>query len=253
MTWASSKCEIHDMTKMIVKEKEVCPRCELEQQNAAFEQQVQSEIFQTLKMHKQNMLESKSLLQDRTLWSATFESYHVENQEEHLNKQQALQLVDRYRKGHTFNLWFNGKPGVGKSHLSMSILKELNSLEVSCLFVDIDEMLRKIRNSFNDKQSHYTEQYFTDLLTDVDFLVLDDLGAETGNIDTDKSASDFTSRVLRAIVNGRQTKSTIVTTNLSSKKLMNVYDPKLISRLMRGIEVIKFENTKDKRIHNVGF
>jgi len=251
--WASSKCDVHDMLKMIVNEKEICPRCELEQQNAAFEKQVQSEIFETMKLHKQNMLASKSLLQDKTLWNASFDSYIDESQEERVNKHQTLQFVDQYKKGSTFNLWFYGKPGVGKSHLSMSILKTLNSLEISCLFIDIDEMLRKIRNSFNDKQSPYTEQYFTDLLTEVDFLVLDDLGAETGNIDTDKSASDFTSRVLRAIINSRQDKSTIVTTNLETKRLLKMYDPKLISRMMKNIEVIKFETTKDKRIHNVGF
>lgn len=251
--WASSKCEIHDILKMIINKKEVCPRCELEQQNAAFEREVQKEILENMNLRKQNMLESKSLLQDKTLWDATFESYLTETQEERVNKQNVLQLVERYKKGHTFNLWFYGKPGVGKSHLSMSVLKELNSLEVSCLFIDTDEMLRKIRNSFNDKQSPYTEQYFTDLLSEVDFLVLDDLGAETGNIDTDKSASDFTSRVLRAIINARQDKSTIITTNLDSKKLLNMYDPKLISRMMKNIQPIVFKETKDKRIHNVGF
>lgn len=251
--WASDKCETHDILKMIVNNKETCPRCELEQQNAAFEQQVQSEIFETMKLHKQNMLSTKSLLQDKTLWNATFENYMAETQEEHLNKQKALQFAERYKKGHAFNLWFNGKPGVGKSHLSMSILKALSSLEASCLFIDIDEMLRKIRNCIKDKQSPFTEQYFTDLLTEVDFLVLDDLGAETGNIDTDKSASDHTSRVLRAIINARQDKSTIITTNLDSKKLLNMYDPKLISRMMKSIETIVFKETKDKRIHNVGF
>lgn len=251
--WASNRCDIHEIPKMIVNNKEVCPRCELEQQNTSLEHQVQSEIFETMKLHKQSMLESKSLLQDKTLWNATFESYIAEDHEEHVNKQLAIKALEDYKKGSTFNLWFYGKPGVGKSHLSMSLLKALNGLHVSCLFIDIDEMLRKIRNSFNEKQSPFTEQYFTDLLSEVDFLVLDDLGAETGNIDTDKSASDFTSRVLRAIINARQDKSTIVTTNLETKKLLKMYDPKLISRMMKNIQVIKFDETKDKRIHNVGF
>ena len=114
-------------------------------------------------------------------------------------------------------------------------------------------MLRKIRSSFNDKDSPFTEQYFTDLLTNVDYLVLDDLGSETGNIDTNKQATDFTSKVLRAVVNGRQDKSTIVTTNLSSKALMNMYDPKLISRMMKNLETIIFTETTDKRIKNIGF
>jgi len=172
------------MQLMIVNGEESCPRCFCEKENAAFEAEFKAELQQQQAQVKFNTLSNKSLLQDKTLLDATFDSYIAESNEEQANKQQALRYVERYQQGHRFNLWFNGKPGVGKSHLSMSILKALNSLHESCLYIDIDEMLRKIRASFNDKESPYTEQYFIDLLTDVDFLVLDDLGAETGNIDT---------------------------------------------------------------------
>lgn len=249
MTWASNKCDIHDINRMIVNEKEVCPRCELEKHTEEIQKQTQIETFNV----KENILTLKSLVQDNTLWDATFETYLVANEEEHNNKRQALEFAERFKQRQTFNLWFNGNVGVGKSHLSMSILKYLNSSERSCLFMDIDEMLRKLRGSFKDKESKYTEGYFVGLLTSVDYLVLDDLGAETGNIDTDKSASDFTSKILRAVMNGRQDKSTIITTNLSSEKLMNVYDPKLISRMMKNIQAIVFRETKDKRLKNIMF
>jgi len=251
--WASNKCEKHDIRMLILNGEESCPRCFCEKENAAFEVEFKAEIQQQQAKVKFNTLANKSLIQDKTLLDATFDSYIAQSNEEQVNKQQALRFVERYQQGHQFNLWFNGKPGVGKSHLSMSILKVLNSLHVSCLYIDIDEMLRKIRSSFNDKESPFTEQYFIDLLTNVDYLVLDDLGAETGNIDTNKQATDFTSKVLRAVVNGRQDKSTIVTTNLSSKALMNMYDPKLISRMMKNLETILFTETSDKRIKNIGF
>lgn len=238
---------------MIINEKEVCPRCECEKINNEFEEKVNAEIHGSLETRKQNILENKSLLQDKTLLKASFKGYIAKTQEEHANKQLALSCLEKYKNGQVFNLWLNGKPGVGKSHLSMSILKALNGKDTSCLFIDIDEMLRKIYNSFNVKESPYTEQYFVDLLSEVDFLVLDDLGAETGNIDTTKKASDYTSKVLRAVVNARQDKATIITTNLSSNKLLNMYDPKLISRMMKNIQSIVFKETTDKRIKNVGF
>lgn len=238
---------------MIVNDREVCPVCWRDEQTRLLEEKETKEVHQFLAERKLKTLEESSLLQDKTLLNASFDTFIAETSEERANKQQTMQYVEKYKQGHTFNLWFYGNPGVGKSHLSMSLLKALSSLEVSCLFIDIDEMLRKIRGSFNDSDSPYTEDYFIDLLTSVDFLVLDDLGAETGNIDTNKAATDFTSRVLRAIINGRQHKSTIVTTNLKSEKLLKMYDPKLISRMMRNIKTIVFKDTKDKRIRNVGF
>lgn len=232
----------------------VCPRCQLEIENKKFEQQMQKEIHEQVQRRKYNTLASKSLIQDESIKLARFDNYEDLGAEERVNKQHALRVVERYKKGERFNLWIQSLiTGVGKSHLAMAILKELNSLEVSTLFIDIDEMLRKMRSSFGDKESPYTEAYFIDLCSKVDFLVLDDLGAETGDIDTEKRASDYTSRILRAIMNGRQTKSTIITTNLNSERLNEIYDRKVISRMMANIESIVFEKAKDKRISKINF
>ena len=165
-----------------------------------------------------------------------------------------LQAVEDYKKGNRFNFWFTGNVGVGKSHLSVSMLKELRSIHTSCLFIDVDEMFRLIRHAmFTNKESMYTESYFIELASKVDFLVLDDIGAETGNINTDKEASDFISRVLRAIVNGRQDKSTIFTTNLSSKKLLSMYDAKLVDRMLKDSRVIKYSDTISYRTKSISF
>ncbi|MDF2606968.1 MAG: Pony 38 [Bacillales bacterium] len=91
------------------------------------------------------------------------------------------------------------------------------------------------------------------MLSDCDFLVLDDLGAETGAIDTGKAATDFVQRVFYAIMNARQGKVTIITTNLSSEKLFSIYDKKLVSRLLRNPQFIIFKETLDKRISILPF
>src|SRR5690606_39233922 len=93
----------------------------------------------------------------------------------------------------------------------------------------------------------YTETYFIDLAAKVDFLVIDDLGAETGNINTDKEASDFKTRILRAIVNGRQNKSTIFTTNLNSKQIISMYDAKLADRMLKNARIINYKETLSYR------
>jgi DNA replication protein DnaC len=83
-------------------------------------------------------------------------------------------------------------------------------------------------------------------------LVLDDLGSEatfqSHQSKNRKVASDYVQNVLFGIVNNRQ--RTIITTNLGSADLASVYNPKIISRLYRGINghVISFTAaTPDKR------
>lgn len=233
----------------------VCTRCELDKQNAIEEQTFNEELHKGLAARKFNTLVKTSILQDATILNASFDNYNPDlGKEEAINKQKALSFVQRYKAGEKFNLWIQSAiTGVGKSHLAMSILKDLNSLETECVFLDLDDTLRKIRGSFSDKESKYTEDYFIELATRVDFLVIDDLGAETGDIQTERRASDYTSKILRAIMNGRQDKSTIITTNLSSEKLNRIYDRKVISRLMTNIEFIIFKEAADKRVMKLDF
>lgn len=254
MTWDSSECTVHNIKRMIIDGEAVCPRCELEHESEQVRLANEREILESMALAKYRVLPDKSLIQDDSIKLATFDNYKEFSGEERANKQRALQLVESLKQGHQRNIWLQSEiTGVGKSHLAMAILKALNSKTVSTLFIDIDEMLRKIRGTFDNKESPFTEQYFIDLCTEVDFLVLDDLGAETGDIDTKKRASDYTSRILRAIQNGRQLKSTIITTNLTSERLNAIYDRKVISRLMKNIEVIRFVEATDKRIKDIGF
>lgn len=197
-------------------------------------------------------LTKHSIFLDDTLKHATFDSYQTTDDETEHNKQLALNIARRYYKGANNNTIFTGKAGTGKSHLSMAMLQVVNEHSDpyrKCLFVSLDELMRRIKDSFNNRESYYTEQRMIDLLTEADLLVLDDLGAETGAVTTDKTATDFTTRTLYAIINGRMNKPTIITTNLSSKDMAKMYDSKLISRMFRGAEghVIKFEKTNDKR------
>ena len=84
------------------------------------------------------------------------------------------------------------------------------------------------------------------LLTNVDLLVMDDIGSENN--------SDFSEELLTDVLDGRI--STIITTNLSSEELrgnsrkQGRYNQRTASRMFRGIggKAFNFKGIKDKRV-----
>lgn len=242
--------------KVIFEGKEICPVCESNRKTEELSNLEDMKIKGVMNKVDFGTFRNRSILADKGLLEASFGNYETTETETETNKKRALEAYSNYKQGDVFNTWLTGSPGVGKSHLAMSILRNLNESgekDKQCLFISVDEMLLKIRNSFGDKESKYTEFYFVDLLSKVDYLVLDDLGAETGGTGTNKKATDFTLRVLYSIGNARQNKSTIITTNLSRTALEAMYDRKLVSRLMKDTYLINFKYTSDKRIKNIEF
>ncbi|WP_096199492.1 ATP-binding protein [Bacillus sp. FJAT-45350] len=252
MAFSSDVCEKHNINLMDFSGEVVCPRCFLEKENEKVQQREEEKYL------KRNylLLNSKSLVSDKTILNATLDNFKPTCAEEKNNKQLVKECINRYKDGQVFNVVLQGLQGTGKSHLAYAMLKELNensNFKASCLFMSVEEMIRKIKGTFKDDKSIYTENYFIDLISQVDYLVLDDLGAETGAIGTDKSATDFVQRVLYAITTTRQDKSTIITTNLASATIFGMYDRKLVSRLFKKPKYIVFRESKDKRIADIPF
>lgn len=248
------ECPIHHIKMVSAYGREpICVECaksNLEDQKKAANEKAKSDID---KQRNYYFFRDNSIIVDATLKDATLDNFNEVDEETRNNKQLARQIAGGYFKGEVFNAIFHGKPGTGKSHLAMSVLKAVNDHSEpyrKCLFVSLDEAMRLIRDSFNHHESKYSEQYVTELMIKPELLVIDDLGAETGAISTDKMASDFTIRILYAVLNGRANKSTIITTNLSSAEMSAMYDAKLTSRLLRGTagHRIAFKDTTDKRL-----
>ncbi|MEH6943565.1 ATP-binding protein [Bacillus sp. JJ722] len=250
----NGEVKVKPIQMMILDGQELCPKCGVEKETQKLEESENQRIRQVLENRNQNILYKQSIITDETILKASFENFVATQEEEIKNKQLCLDALKQLKQGQVFNVLLIGNQGAGKSHLAYSMLNELNSNNnVSCLFISVEEAMRLIKSSFNDKGSKYTEQYFVSLMSSVDYLVLDDLGAETGAINTEKTATDFVQRVLYAVSSARQSKVTITTTNLSSETLFNMYDKKLVSRLMKKPKFILFKNTKDKRISSLPF
>ncbi|WP_144496088.1 AAA family ATPase, partial [Bacillus pumilus] len=241
---------------MILNGKVVCPRCELEADEKKLQRDLESQIEFSQRTKNFNTLEKRSMFRDRTVSRATFDNYDVSELEETKNKKRMMDLVKHLQQGEVFNIFLQGLPGVGKSHLGYAALKALNvppdpdnpkDMGKSCLFINMEEAASAIKDSFSNKESKYTESYVTQLMGDADYLVIDDLGAETGSEHSDSRASDFIHRLIYKVTSARQDKATIYTTNLTSKKLYQMYDSKLVSRIMQKQQYIVFKETSDKR------
>ncbi|SES34616.1 ATP-binding protein [Psychrobacillus sp. OK032] len=261
MIYRSETCPIHAVQFVEFEGEAQCPKCFTEHENKALELKMNNQVEQSNSLY----LERKSLLSDRTLLSSTLENYTVtSNTEADLNKQIVLECVNHLKSGQVFNIILQGKAGAGKSHLAFAILRALNSMKIkgagdkepvqkSCAFISFELMLRKVRESYKKPEQILNEFYFLRLIEQVDFLVIDDLGAESGAIDTEKTATDFVHKFLYALSTSRQHKVTIYTTNLTSTLLTTLYDKKLISRFFKKPKFIVFKDTKDYRIGDIPF
>lgn len=219
--------------------------------NAGYAEVVYKETDESISRKKAhsaiNRLKAKSLLLDETIKTATFDNFKIETDEEKQAFEFAKNLAEFYKNGGQGNSFMSGPAGSGKSHLSMAILKSyLESGEKTALFVSYSHVVRLIKDSFNNRDSVYTQNNIMSLLTNVDLLVMDDIGSENN--------SDFSEELLTDVLDGRI--STIITTNLSSEELRGNaskkgrYNQRTASRMFRGIggKAFNFKGIKDKRV-----
>ena len=122
-------------------------------------------------------------------------------------------FIDDYvdRKGqYSQGLIYMGAPGLGKTHLVVSVIKELVMQHgVECKFVDFFELLRDIRHGYGEDIS---EKDFIDPYVGVQVLVIDEL-AKGRNTDWELTILDH---FISARYNDDD-KVTLVTTNFSDK------------------------------------
>jgi DNA replication protein DnaC len=246
-------CEKHGARMVQIKDfTPFCQECKREQLSSDEQERVNEMFKRDFRRKTVQTLRMDSIMSDEKLWNANFKNYIPDSEESAhalaAARQFAFEYLDKEKK---FNTIFTGVPGVGKSHLAMAMLQAINENFKpygSCLFVSVNDLMRLIKDSISNSESKYTEVNMVNLLSKVDVLVLDDLGSESSFKRENREASEYTQQVLFGILNARQ--RTIITTNLNSSELENIYNPKIISRIYKGVEghIIKFtKSTKDKR------
>ena len=228
---------------------EFCPECTKELIERQDREGVDNSLNAETYLKTYNVLIRDSTI-PRELKEASFENFIAETAEEKQLLAFARKQVDKYLDGMTGNTLFTGSTGIGKSHLSVAIAKAINEgykakgEPKSVLFINLTEILRRVRESFNSPTS--LEGYYSRMLKEVDYLVLDDLGIKSDNASS-KGKSVWEEEFIFDILSNRD--KTIITTNLSSSEIASLYSERVASRVRTGLEGNFFKSftIKDKR------
>lgn len=126
--------------------------------------------------------------------------------------QQARRYVDEYVPGQTNpGLLFVGSVGVGKTHLAVSVLRELVTTKgVSGSFYDFRELLTKVKATYQPGSS-MGELSVLEPVMRSEIVVLDELGA--------MKQTEWVTDCIEQILNARynDNKATIITTNYANR------------------------------------
>lgn len=170
--------------------------------------------------------------------------YYSANTEQGAMMSRNLHLVRRYAESFSMtegktsgNLLFLGGTGLGKTHLSSAVAREVIARGYDVYYSSAVGMLsdfehRRFGNGLAAGDGDNTERY-----TECDLLILDDLGTEVVN--------QFTLSCLYHVFNTRinQRRPTIISTNLTMEELRKTYSDRITSRLFGEFLLIPFYGT----------
>ena len=132
-----------------------------------------------------------------------------------------------------------GPSGVGKTHLAVSIIKDLSQKGFGCLFIEFGSLLKQIQDSYNPI-SKSSELKVLAPVFQTEVLVLDELGATI--------PTEWVRDTMYQIINKRynDNKVTIFTTNYLDSTLEERITYRLRSRLFEMCTNVVIEG-KDYR------
>lgn len=195
--------------------------CKCEEQRLAKEAQ---EHLKRLKHSKAMKSFDRYSIVNQDLQQATFANYRPVNQSQREALEDAQSYVSKFDpnvlQGQKYdpdrhpvmNLYFSGEPGLGKSHLAVSIANAVMEKGYPAVFISVPKLLRKIRNTYS-KNSELSEDELFAALEDIPLLMLDDIGVENRN--------DWVEEKLFDLIDNRQGKHTIYTSNISAEQLLD--------------------------------
>ncbi|POD46261.1 hypothetical protein BKM15_25800 [Pseudomonas syringae pv. syringae] len=177
------------------------------------------------------------------LENASFENYIPEHPTQKEAFKKAQYYADFFGELDFTSLLFKGTYGIGKSHLAKAISDVVKAKGLSVIYIDLPGLLRKIRKTFNGKES---ADSIYEAIEKADLVVFDDLGAEYVKQDNGES---WVGEVLFEMFSSRTGKPKIITTNCGSAELKAMYGkngPRIVSRMMKGTKAIQIDG-KDMR------
>ncbi len=139
------------------------------------------------------------------------------------------------------SLFMCGETGLGKTHLSLSIAKEVIARGYNVAYDSIINYINEIEREHFGKSDNDT----LSAITSVDLLILDDLGAEFN--------SPFYNSTVYNIINTRINKRlpTIISSNLTSDAVAERYDDRIASRIFGEYTYLRFVGDDVRQIKKI--
>ena len=194
-----------------------------------------------LKKRRMEIFEKHSLIPPE-LEMAALDTYKPKTEKQSRALKIAYRYIEVYQKDKPRNLLFTGSFGIGKSHLAKSIADGIIDKGYNAIFISVPKLLRKFRASYQ-KGSEYNEDDLSNILEEIDLLVLDDIGAE--------SDSQWAKEKLFDVIDSRQGKHTIYTTNYSPEDLYEIMGERNFSRIINRDTTIVEVDGENHRIADV--
>lgn len=237
--------------------REICSICYLREKEKELEKRVSKETFQNdnkraVSMNK-GYLRRNSIIANDNYLEKNFDSFKTKNKSKLNNVKEPLrQLTRQILDGETFNVFlYSSESGTGKTHLGFSMLNAINencfewkdnNRQLKCLAVSFLTLADKISQSITEGENK--QAYYLELIKNADVLLLDDIGAE-------KTSEFRTSLLFDILENRAETKTTIFTTNLDDKELLNKYGKRVFSRMSVNKKVVDFSGLDDYRMNKI--
>lgn len=203
-----------------------CPHCEVEK--AKREEVERAKRFEEERKAQLLAVTLSRIPVPPRFESAGFASYELDQTGDQQGKRLAQlqnyadQFCEHYVQG--TSLILSGGPGTGKTHLALSVAKQIALIGFQAKYLTTRKLLRQIRDTWN-KRSELTEQQIIDQLADVDLLIIDEIGVQRG--------TDDELNTIFEIIDERYQKSrpSILITNLPWQELKQVIGERSADRL----------------------
>lgn len=198
--------------------------------------------------YKELILETarKELCSTALLDESTFDKFNLNYYSNKVDTN--INMSPRYHMTNVFNmcrkyaneftreskgLFFYGKTGLGKTHLSLAIADVAVRKGYNVIYTPVEKAMHQLEKEHFSRTNKDEESILEDF-TSCDLLILDDLGAEF--------STSFTVSQIYNIINSRliDSKPTIISTNLGLEDIEKTYSQRVLSRIIGSLKPVYF-------------
>lgn len=180
----------------------------------------------------------------------TFDSFRLDyyrtNQRSYENMSYVLKTMreyaDNFNPDKSQNLLLLGGTGLGKTHLSTALAKELIDNGFDVVYTGAIGMISDFEHHRFGNSSGGESGYDLDRYYDCDLLIIDDLGAEVSN--------QFTVSTIYNVLNNRISLGlpTVISTNLNQNELNARYWDRITSRILGEFRPLVFSGSDVRKL-----